>query len=130
MKVLVLGAAGLALAACAPYPPGTPPPAAAASPPRCFHSSQVTGYREAGPDHVDLLVGASRVFRAELFGACPDLLWTNEIGVRGRGGASYICDGIDVEFIVPSAGSGRPRRCEARSIRLLTPAEAAAPRPR
>ncbi len=129
-RAAVFGAAGLALAACAPYPPGPPPHAARAPARQCFYAGEVNGYREAGRDHVDLLVGANRVFRVELFGACPDIDWSNEIGVRGRGGVSYICDGVDVEFIVPNAGLGPPRRCAARSVRLLTRAEAAAPDPR
>ena len=127
-RALLLSAAALAAAACAPYPPAPPGPHAAAGR-QCFHAGQVNGYREAGRDHVDLMVGANEVYRVELFGACPDMDWTNEIGVHARGGGSFICDGFDVEFIVPSPGSGRPGRCGARSVRRLTPAEAAAPPP-
>ena len=132
MRTLLLAAgAALTAAACAPYPPVAPAQQAAAAPARqCFHSGRVNGYREAGRDHVDLTVGANEVWRVRLFGACPDIDWTNQIGVVRRGGGSYICDGFDVEFVVPNAASGPPRRCAARSVRRLTPAEAAAPPPR
>ena len=130
MRAVLAAAAGAALAACAPYPPQAPAPQAGAAAPRqCFHAARVHSYREAGRDHVDLLVGANETWRVQLFGACPDIDWTNSLGVRTRGGGSYICDGFDVEFIVPSPGAGRPGRCGARSVRRLTPAEAAAPPP-
>ena len=118
-----------AAAACAPQ---TPPPqvqAAAAAGRPCFHANNVNGFREVDRDTVDLTVGANEVYRAELFGVCPDVDQTVALGVRARGGSSWICEGADVEVIVPASPIG-PQVCPARSIRRLTQAEIEAGRRR
>ena len=121
--------AALAAGACAPQPPAASPMQTAAAPQarECFHTGSVTNYREIDDRHVDLTVGVNRVYRVELFGACPDVDWASRIAVRSRSGGSFICRGQDVELIVPRSGVG-PDRCPVRSIRQLTREEIAAER--
>ncbi|HEX8570409.1 MAG TPA: DUF6491 family protein [Caulobacteraceae bacterium] len=127
----VMAAAALAVVAgaCAPQPVGAPPmqTAAAQQARECFHTGSVTNYRQVDDRHVDLTVGVNRVYRVEMFGACPDVDWASRIAVVSRSGGSFICRGQDLELIVPRSGIG-PDRCPGRSIRQLTPEEIAAER--
>lgn len=99
-----------------------------ASPPEskrsCFLSSQVNGWRTERDDVVYLNVGVKDVYRAELFAYCPDLDTAVSIGVRTRGGGISICDGLDVDLIVPSSiGS---QTCHLTKLRKLSTEEVAA----
>ena len=88
----------------------------------CFFVRQITGYRNA-PDSADgaariyVDVGASDTYLFETFGSCPDLNWAQGIGFDVAG-TSRICDGIDVDLIVPGTFIG-PRRCPVRLVRKL-----------
>jgi hypothetical protein len=102
--------------------------AQAGAPPRqCFNAANVTGFRQVDSRTVDLDVGASRVFRAELVGTCPEVREAVSLGVRTRSGSGFICDDLDVELIVPSSLTG-PRACQVVSLRRRTPEELAAER--
>ena len=121
-----LAAAVLALlaAGCAPQ---SPPPerqmvGADGRLAQCFHANNVNGFRSVNRETVDLTVGPDRVYRVELFGLCPDMDQAMALGVRTRGGSSWVCEGQDIEVIVPMEGIG-PRRCPGRSVRMLTQAE-------
>jgi hypothetical protein len=127
-SALIIAAVAIA-AACAPMEPAGPVQAGAqdsaqagASRRQCFNAANVTGFRQIDARTVDLNVGASRVFRVELVGTCPEVREAVSLGVRARSGSSFICDDLDVELIVPSSVTG-PRVCPAVSLRQRTPAE-------
>lgn len=126
--------ASAAVAACAP-PPAAPDPgsslaqaqaqAPAPAPRQCFFAGNVNSYREAGPEAVNLRVGASQVWRLELFGNCPDIRWSfGRIALQQRGGGSSICGGMQVDVLTNDAG--RVRRCPVRTVRRLSEGEVAA----
>ncbi len=115
----------LALSACAA--PTSDGPTKAAGARECFWANSVNGFTDAGPNHVRVNVGASEVWELELFGGCPDVDWAQRIAVVSRG-SSRICSGLDAELIVPEISGRDARRCSVRSVRKLTPEEAAAPR--
>ena len=118
--------AGLgALGACTGA--GEPASASAQSDGRqCFRADQVNGFNAIDDDTVDVSVGASRVYRLELFGPCPDVDWSQRIGLRAAGGSNWICRGIDAELIVPGP-IGR-QQCQVSNIRRLTEEEIRAER--
>ena len=120
----------LAGAGCAPNPPmgAASATAPAASARQCFSAANVNGFRLVDDRTVDLTVGASRVFRAELLGTCPDVRNAVGLGVRTRAGSSFVCEDLDVELVVP--GSLGPRVCPVTALRMRTPAEMEAERAR
>lgn len=100
-------------------------PEATAKPQRaCFFASQVNGWRSEGDRVVYLEVGVRDVYRGELFSSCHDLDSAFTLGVRSRAGGSSICDGLDLELVVPSAFG--PRTCLVTRLEKLTPQEVAA----
>ena len=129
-SALIIAAAAAVAAACAPMEPAGRVQAGvqAGAPQRqCFNAASVTGFRQVDTRTVDLTVGASRVFRVELLGVCPEVREAVSLGVRARSGSSFICDDLDMELIVPSSLTG-PRACPVVSLRQRTPAELAAER--
>lgn len=122
--VLILAFAGAALAACAAPFSG---PTAAAGPTeagrQCFWAQSVSGFRALDDRTVNLRVGVNEIYQLELFGTCPDIDWAEQIGIESRG-TSTICTGLDATLIAPS--NIGPQRCQARTVRRLTPAEVAA----
>ena len=132
MKAVTIAAlfAGLALSASAPAlasdPSGTP----AANPPArraCFFQHQINGWQESrdrSENVVYLDVNAHDVYRLDTFGRCNGVGEAMSIGVETRGGASAICDGLDVTLIVHSPIG--PQRCPVSKITRLTPEEAKA----
>lgn len=118
--------AALAVAACA-SPPAEGTAAATSGPRQCFNADRVNGFTDPTRESVRVTVGVKEVYELTFFGACPDVDWATQIGVRTRGGGSFVCDGLDVELVVPQVGTDRARTCLVRSIRKLTPEEAEAP---
>ena len=94
-----------ALTGCAAQPAGAP---AAAQRPggQCFLATQVNSFTPTKAGFVDVRVGASRYFRLELGGGCPNVDWSMRVGIRSVGGGSWICEGYDAELIVPEPGIG------------------------
>lgn len=113
------------IVACAPQPlAGRASAPVSAGARQCFSSQNVSGFNLVGERAVDLRVGANRVYRAELFGFCPGLRSALGVGVRARGGSTFVCDDQDLELIVPSDIPGRgPNVCQVRALRRLAPAE-------
>jgi hypothetical protein len=91
---------------------------------QCFWASQVTGLSDAGPDRAVVRIGFRETWELTLSPGCPDVDWAMKIGIVSHGG-ERICTDRPAELIVPSA-SGSSSRCLVRSIRKLSPAEAAA----
>ena len=102
--------------------------ASAAGAQQCFRPAQVNGFNPQGDDVVYLRVGASDIYRAEILGTCTDIDFAQRVAIRSRGGGSWICQGMDAEFIVP--GPGRVESCPITSLRKLSDAEVQAYRER
>jgi len=86
----------------------------------CFFPSEVNGWRAAGDQTVYVRVGVNRVFQMKLMGPCPDIDWSETIGIEHRGAAT-ICSGLDATII--SRSTIGPRRCPVTALRELTPEE-------
>ena len=121
-------AGALLLSACAgenvPSAEGAGSPVAAnagdADRPRCFFPSQVNGWRPVGDQTVSVRVGVNRIFQMQLMAPCPDINWSEAIGIEHRG-SSTICSGLDATIIARSRIG--PRRCPVTALRELTPEE-------
>ena len=93
------------------------------APSRCFLPSEVNGWRSGGDRTVYVGVSVRRVFRMQLMGPCPNIDWSQTIGIEHRGSAQ-ICSGVDATIVAPSRIG--PQRCPVTSVQELTPAEVAA----
>ena len=113
-------ALAFAVAACAPV---QGPAAAAAR--QCFFVSQVNGFQAESERTVIVEVGVNDLYELQMAGPCPNVDWSQRIGVAARGGGSSVCVGQDAELLVPQPG-GDPWRCQVRTVRRLTEAEAEA----
>lgn len=126
MKILTacaISAGVLLSAASATTVAGAASPASSAKAPRqCFWPSNVNGFTAVDNRTVNVAVGVKDVYQLELFSPCPDVKWTETIGIESRG-SSTICSGLDATLIAPS--SIGPQRCAVRNIRKLTPEEVA-----
>jgi hypothetical protein len=111
---------GAASAEAAGQPTAATAPSAAR---RCFWPRDVNGWRAADNQTVYVRVGVNRVFRMRLMGPCPDIDWSQRVGIQSFGG-TQICSGIDATIIAPSRIG--PRRCPVTELTELTPAEVAA----
>lgn len=128
---LILPAAGLVLAglaagalAAGASPPRADPHAAHRAAPgkECFFLREVSGFNHAGRDQIYVHTGPRETFLFRTLGPCPDLDIGENIGFDQAGGGT-ICNGIDVDLIVPSQIG--PRRCPVAMIRKLAPGEKA-----
>jgi hypothetical protein len=90
----------------------------------CFFAKNVSSWSAAGRDKVNLRVGVNDYYQLNLLGTCPDIDWTQSIGLESRG-SDWICSGLDVTVIVPRTTIG-PQRCQATALHKLTAAEVAA----
>jgi hypothetical protein len=115
-------------AACMMSPDPQAAEAAQAQPRQCFNVSQVNGFHALDRDTVQVTVGASTIYELKLFGSCPDIDWTENVGIRSTGGSSWICDGMDAELFVPSPIG--VQRCQVTGFRRLGPEEVQATRDR
>jgi hypothetical protein len=120
-----IGAALLVAWGAAGAPAATPAQRPA---PRCFLAAQVNGFTPRGRDAVDVRVSASRIYRLTLGGVCPDVDWSIRLGLRSRGGGSWICQGADAEII--TRGPTGPETCLVTDVHALSPDEIAASRHR
>lgn len=129
-SLAALAALALPLAACAPMDGAGSSEALAVSEAEgrsCFSPSLVSGFREApdsasGAEQVYIDVGANDTYLFETFGGCPDLDFTWRIGLDQRI-PGQICDGLDVDLLIPDAALGT-RRCPVRMVRKLADGEA------
>ncbi len=115
----VLPALALVAACAETAGPSSAAPEAGAR--QCFRPAQVNGFNPQGDDVVYLRVGASDIYRAEILGTCSDIDFAHRVAIRSLGGGSWICQGMDAEFIVP--GPGRVESCPITSLRKLSDVE-------
>ena len=95
---------------------------------QCFFARNVTGFRnvdDADGNESDrsilVDVGAADTFEFRLMNRCPELRFARSIAFD-QTGTGRICDGLDVDLIVPDTNLG-PRRCVVTMIRKLEPGE-------
>ena len=91
------------LGGCAAQPAANP---ATAQGRQCFLANQVNSFTATKAGFVDVRAGASRYFRLDLGGGCPNVDWSTRVGIRAAGGGSWVCEGYDAELIVPGPGIG------------------------
>ncbi len=118
MMISVMGAS--LLAGCAGQ--GTSASSSStASTRNCFWPSQVNGFSDAGRDQVYVYTGVNDTYLFQTFGHCPDLNFTEHLALKTRS-PGMICQGLDVDLIVPSSIGFQ--RCPVQMIRKLTDDEA------
>ncbi|MFU7527658.1 DUF6491 family protein [Qipengyuania sp. ASV99] len=98
---------------------------------QCFFAAQVTGFRnidDAGGQESDrrvlIDVGPRDTYEFQLQSRCPELRFARSIAFD-QTGAGRICNGLDVDLIVPDDNLG-PQRCRVTMIRKLEPGDAGA----
>ena len=96
---------------------------------QCFTAAQVNSFHPIDRNTVLVRTGASTYYQLDILGTCPDIDWSNRIGIRSSGGGSWVCRGQDAELLVPNPNRGFDR-CPVLGVRLLTPEEAKAARAR
>lgn len=122
LPVLAAAAALAGAAACTLSPEAdTASTQTAAGERQCFLPRSVNGFTAVDDDIVHVHVGASQVYRLELVGVCPDVDWSNRIGIRATGGGSWVCRGFDAELLVP--GPLGVQTCPVTRVRRLSEAE-------
>jgi hypothetical protein len=115
---IFIASACVLLPGCAPQP-GSPAASASPSGRQCFLAQQVNGYTPVSDNVVLLQAGASRYFRLELAGVCPNIDWSRRIALRTKSGGSWICQGLDAEIIVPDPVM-LPQRCLVTNVRQIS----------
>ena len=124
-------AAGLAAACAMPATSQQQAARAAASDSRqCFNAQMVNGFNPVDQNTVRVTVGANTVYELETVGHCPQIDWSQSIGIRTVSGQTWVCHGFDAELVVPSMMGDRVDRCPVTGIRLVTPQELQAERAR
>jgi hypothetical protein len=116
-SVLLLLTACFGIASCA-VQPGQSTSAQAMGTRQCFTPREVSGFTGTVDRNADIKVGASRYFRLELGGGCPDIDWSQRIGIRARSGGNFICEGYDAELIVPDPT--RTQVCPVSAIHAIS----------
>lgn len=96
---------------------------------RCFLPRMVNGFDAIDDDTVHVFVGANSVYELEVLGACPNVDWSQRIGIQATAGGSWVCQGYDAELLVPGVGGGIDE-CQVSMVRRLTEAESRALRER
>ena len=126
-KIATAAIASLAVAGCTADRPDMQ--TAQAGERQCFLPRQVSGFSSVDDNSIHVTVGVNNVYRLELIGVCPDIDWSQQIGIRARGGAAtWICQGLDAEIIVPSPSGTQV--CPVTGVRRLSEAEVQAWRDR
>jgi hypothetical protein len=95
---------------------------------QCFLPRQVSGFNAETRDTVFVTVGTRSIYQLDIVGVCPEVDWSQRIGIRSRGGGSWVCHGLDAELIVPSPTG--VQTCPVTNVRQLAPEEARAYRER
>jgi hypothetical protein len=114
----------LALATGATFAEADPPPAKHAR--SCFSLGRWHGgWRAASKDLVYIGTDGNEVWRLDLDGGSPELLWPNRILINIARGDDTVCAPIDLDLFV-SDGHGFKTPLFVKSITKLTPEEVAA----
>jgi hypothetical protein len=106
------------LGACAAPPAANPTMAQGR---QCFLANEVNSFTPTKAGFVDVRAGASRYFRLDLGGGCPNVDWSMRVGIRSVGGGSWICEGYDAELIVPDPSGAE--RCPVSKVTSISRAQ-------
>ena len=94
----------------------------------CFRAEQVNGFRTVDDEDgrrsdmkVLIDVRASDTFELTFQHSCPEIRWARSVGFS-QTGVGRVCDGLDVDLIVPDPNMGA-YRCRVESVRKLAPDE-------
>ena len=122
-KLSVLGAVA-ALSACGAAEPRAGVAAVGAE--QCFFTRQVNGFEVIDEETVNIRVSVNDVYQLDLVTPCTGIDWESRVAIESRGG-NRICTGNDATLIAarPGGAGGVPQRCQARTIRKLTPEQVA-----
>jgi len=99
-----------------------PQGAEAAQERECFNADTVSGFSAYDDDRIYVRVSRKKVYELEVMGPCPNVDWTQSIGLDSRTG--FVCTGMDVDLVVPQDGFGGAIRCSVRTVRRLSEEEA------
>ena len=91
---------------------------------QCFNAMSVNGFNAVDDDTVIITTGANRQWKLDIVGACPNIDWTQRIGLRTTSGSSFVCESMDAELLVPSPTG--TQRCPVVGIQRLTAEQAKA----
>jgi hypothetical protein len=122
--VIALGALGLALAAGLP----APVEAADAKPARtCFWTRDIENHSFGGPSTIYLRVRPKQVIALETNNNCTTAHLQGDPLIFDLGpNSGQVCSPLDINLKIGDPSHGPPTPCIIKSIRKLTPAEAAA----
>ena len=118
-------ALGTALAAACTTAPERHQAALSSEGQRCFLPNMVNSFHAADDNKVHVFVGANDVYELEIMGACPNVDWSQQIGIRSTLGGTWVCQGYDAELLVPGVAGGVDE-CPVSMVRQLSEAEAMA----
>jgi len=121
-KIVILAAAACLAAACAAA--GPQPAARATGTRQCFNASSVNSFHAINDDSVIVTVGANRYYQLDIIGTCPEIDWSLSVALRSTSGSSWVCEGLDAEFLVPSPSGAQ--RCPVVGVHPITPEAAKA----
>jgi hypothetical protein len=120
---VILVSAALLAAACAAVAPQAPA-AGAANARQCFNARSVNNFHAISDNAVIITVGTNRYYQLDIVGVCPEIDWSQSVALRSTSGSSFVCEGLDAEFLVPSP-SGL-QRCPVVGVHPISPEAAKA----
>ncbi|MHA7819939.1 MAG: DUF6491 family protein [Erythrobacter sp.] len=95
---------------------------------QCFRAREVNGFRTVEDENgrrsemkVLIDVRAADTFELTFQQRCPEIGWARSVGFS-QTGVGRVCDGLDVDLIVPDPNLGDVR-CPVVSVRKLAPGE-------
>ena len=93
---------------------------------RCFSMSQMNGWRSPDGKIIYLRIGANDYYRLELARACTTLKSVSpQLVLHNRQGGP-VCSVLDLDVRASESPGGIPEPCFPKTMRELSPAEAAA----
>jgi hypothetical protein len=121
-KIIILATAAFLAAACAAA--GPQPDTRATGARQCFNAGSVNSFHALSDDAVIATVGANRYYQLDIVGTCPEIDWSTSVALRSTSGSSWVCEGLDAEFLVPSPSGAQ--RCPVVGVHPITPEAAKA----
>ncbi|MFT3997692.1 MAG: DUF6491 family protein [Asticcacaulis sp.] len=128
MIAAAIGAAGLAglslLPAQARSAAEDSKPAAKSNPNRCFRSDDIDRFNPVDTRTMVIETYAHQHYKLTLAGGCMGIEDALRIGVKTRGGTSYICGSFDADILYNELGSGGLGKCAVIEVTPIDKAEA------
>jgi len=121
-KIVLVSAVLLANACTAAAPQSAP--RAVAGGRQCFNARSVNSFHAINDDAVIVTVGVNRYYLLDIIGTCPEIDWSQSVALRSTSGSSFVCEGLDAEFVVPSPSG--VQRCPVVGVHPMSPEAAKA----